>query len=97
MRKNFFTVKVKKHWHRLPREVEGSPSMEIFKTNPFLCILLSGTCFSRGLDLVIPRGAFQPLQFCNPVNTPENERFTLKISDEIPGPDLLTYWYLYQT
>ena len=31
MWKNFFTVRVTEHWHRLPREVGESP-MEIFKT-----------------------------------------------------------------
>jgi len=30
-RKSFFTVKVVKHWHRLPREAVESPSEEIFK------------------------------------------------------------------
>ncbi|KFV78137.1 hypothetical protein N308_15071, partial [Struthio camelus australis] len=32
MRKNFFTVRVPEPWHRLPREVVESPSLEIFKT-----------------------------------------------------------------
>jgi len=31
MQKNFFTVKVAKHWNRLPREAVDSPSLEIFK------------------------------------------------------------------
>ncbi|KFV85965.1 hypothetical protein N308_06770, partial [Struthio camelus australis] len=31
-RKSFFTVRVTEHWHRLPRAVVESPSLEIFKT-----------------------------------------------------------------
>jgi len=30
-RKKFFTVRVVKHWHRLPREVVDAPSLETFK------------------------------------------------------------------
>ena len=33
IRKHFFTVRVTKHCHRLPREVVESPSLEIFKTH----------------------------------------------------------------
>jgi len=32
MRKNFFPLTVMEPWHRLPREVVESPSLEIFKT-----------------------------------------------------------------
>jgi len=30
-RKKFFTVRVAKHWHMLPREVVDAPSLEPFK------------------------------------------------------------------
>jgi len=42
MRKNFFTLRVTEHWHRLPREAVESPSLEIFKTrlDKVLCSLL---------------------------------------------------------
>ena len=40
--KNFFTVRVMKHWSRLPREVVESPSLEMFKTHldTYLCNLV---------------------------------------------------------
>jgi len=31
IRKKFFTLRVVKHWHRLPREVIDAPSLETFK------------------------------------------------------------------
>ena len=69
MRRNFFTVRVMEHWNRLSREVVHSASLEIFKTHldAYLCSLLQGACFGRGLDSMISRGPFQPLQFCDSV------------------------------
>jgi len=31
IRKKFFTMRVVKHWHSLPREVADGPSLETFK------------------------------------------------------------------
>jgi len=41
-RKNFFPLRVTERWHRMPREVVESPSLEIFQTRlaAVLCRLL---------------------------------------------------------
>ena len=31
IRKKFFTVRMVRHWHRLPREAVDAPSLEVFK------------------------------------------------------------------
>ncbi|KFR05942.1 hypothetical protein N306_14215, partial [Opisthocomus hoazin] len=31
IRKKFFTMRVVKHWHMLPREAVAAPSLEVFK------------------------------------------------------------------
>jgi len=50
MRKNFFPLRVMKPWHRLPREVVESPSLEIFKTglDEVLCSLVWVTLLRQG-------------------------------------------------
>ncbi|KFP26144.1 hypothetical protein N325_05939, partial [Colius striatus] len=42
IRKNYFTVQVREPWHRLPRGVVESPSLEVFKIclDMFLCNLI---------------------------------------------------------
>jgi len=34
IRKKLFTIRVMKHWHRLPREVVDAPSLETFQVRP---------------------------------------------------------------
>jgi len=57
MRKNFFTLRVMEHWNRLPREVVGSPSLEIFRTllDAVLCSLLWVTLLRQGVGLGDPQ------------------------------------------
>ena len=57
MRKNFFLLRVLEHWNRLPREVEESPSLEIFKTSldKVLAACCMWLCFGRGFGLDDPQ------------------------------------------
>jgi len=57
MRKNFFPLRVKEHWNRLPREVVESPSLEIFKTclDAVLCSLLQVPLLRQEVGLDDPQ------------------------------------------
>jgi len=35
VRKKFFTMRVTRHWHRLPRELVAAPSLEVFKPRSY--------------------------------------------------------------
>ena len=49
IRKHFFTVRVTEHWHRLPREVVKSSSLEILKKHLDTVLAISSrwSCLSR--------------------------------------------------
>ena len=62
-RKNFFSERVVLHWHRLPREVVGSPSPEVFQNRVDVALRdvvsgHSGDGLATGLDDL--SGLFQP-------------------------------------
>ncbi|KAK4827967.1 hypothetical protein QYF61_022669 [Mycteria americana] len=57
IRKHFFTVRVTEHWHRLPKMVVESPSLEIFKSH--LDVVLDNYTGkdAQAVQWVVPNGS----------------------------------------
>ncbi|PKU43163.1 hypothetical protein llap_6525 [Limosa lapponica baueri] len=92
MQKNFLTLRLKEHWNRLPREVGEfveSPSLGDTQ-NPPGCIPVqpaSGEpALAGGVDYIISRGPFQPLQFCDSVIHLEKRCSTASPSQKLSCP-----------
>jgi len=71
-RKKFLTVRVVKHWNRLPREVVEIPSLEIFKARldgalSNLVWLKMSLLIAGGLGQMTSKGPFQPKAFCDSI------------------------------
>ena len=64
-----FMVRVMEHWNKLPREVVKSLSLEIYKHVWMItCVTYCrASTLSRGLDLMISCGPFEPMKFCDSV------------------------------
>ncbi|KAK4819163.1 hypothetical protein QYF61_025978 [Mycteria americana] len=75
-RKKFFTMRVVRHWSRLPREVVDAPSLETFKARLDgalsnliwwkMSLLMAG-----GLDSMTFKGPFQPKPFYDLMTVPK--------------------------
>jgi len=70
IRKKFFTMRLVKHWHRLPREAVAAPSLAVLKARLDgalsnlgwwkMSLLMAGELEPDDLE-----GAFQPKPFCD--------------------------------
>ncbi|PKU41250.1 hypothetical protein llap_8439 [Limosa lapponica baueri] len=68
VRKKFFTMRVVRHWRRLPRKVVDAPSLETFKGSldgalSNLIQLKMSLLMARGLGYMTFKGSFQPKPF----------------------------------
>lgn len=72
-REKYFTMRVGKHQHRLPREMVDVLSLETFKTRWYralsnLVMLKMSLLTAEGLELMSFEGLFQPKLFCDSIN-----------------------------
>jgi len=87
IRKTFFTMRVVRHWHRLPRKVADAPSLETFKARldgdlSDLIELKMPLYIAEGLDWMASKGPFQPKPFYDFARLPHCERHLPNVPPE---------------